>query len=67
MSASLTTTPNVSVIMPVFNERATVEAVLQLVLAQPCVAEVVVMDDCSTDGRHVVMQGKKWDRSDFLL
>jgi hypothetical protein len=21
----------------------------------------------TTNGRHVVMQGKKWDRSDFLL
>jgi hypothetical protein len=21
----------------------------------------------TTDDRHVVMQGKKWDRSDFLL
>ena len=55
MSASLNTNPNVSVIMPVFNERATVEAVLQLVLAQPCVAEVVVVDDCSTDGTFEVL------------
>ena len=55
MSASLPASPNVSVIMPVFNERATVEAVLQLVLAQPCVAEVVVVDDCSTDGTFEVL------------
>ena len=55
MSASLNTNPNVSVIMPAFNERATVEAVLGLVLAQPCVAEVVVVDDCSTDGTFEVL------------
>ena len=48
MSASLNTNPNVAVIMPVFNERATVEAVLRLVLAQSCVVEVVVVDDCTT-------------------
>ena len=48
MSTYLTTTPNVSVIMPLFNERATVEAILQLVLAQPSVAEVVEVDNCST-------------------
>jgi glycosyltransferase involved in cell wall biosynthesis len=41
--------------MPIFNERATVEAVLRLVLAQPCVAEVVVVDDCSTDGTFEVL------------
>jgi glycosyltransferase involved in cell wall biosynthesis len=41
--------------MPAFNERATVEAVLRLVLAQPCVAEVVVVDDCSTDGTFEVL------------
>jgi glycosyltransferase involved in cell wall biosynthesis len=50
MSASLATTPNVSVIMPLFNERATVEAILQLVLAQPSVAEALEVDNCSTDG-----------------
>ena len=55
MNGSLTTTPNVSVIMPVFNERATVEAVLRLVLAQSCVVEVVVVDDCSTDGTFEVL------------
>ena len=55
MNGSLTTTPNVSVIMPVFNERATVEAVLRLVLAQSCVVEVVVVDDCSSDGTFEVL------------
>lgn len=58
MSASLATTPNVSVIMPLFNERATVEAILQLVLAQPSVAEVVEVvevDNCSTYGDFEVL------------
>ena len=55
MSASLPASPNVSVIMPAFNERATVEGFLRLVLAQPCVAEVVMVDDCSTDGTFEVL------------
>jgi len=55
MNGSLTTTPNVSVIMPVFNERNTVELALRLVLEQPCVAEVLVVDDFSTDGTFEVL------------
>lgn len=38
------------VIIPVFNEGATMETLLGRVLAQPCVREVVVVDDGSTDG-----------------
>jgi len=55
MRAASPASPSVSVIMPVFNERATVELALRLVLAQPCVAEVVVVDDCSTDGTFEVL------------
>jgi glycosyltransferase involved in cell wall biosynthesis len=40
----------VSVVMPVFNEVATVESALGLVFRQPRVAEVIVVDDFSTDG-----------------
>lgn len=36
--------------MPVYNEGATVGTVVQRVLAQPQVAEVIVVDDGSTDG-----------------
>lgn len=38
------------VIVPVFNEAATVDELLRRVLAQPCVQEVVGVDDASTDG-----------------
>jgi glycosyltransferase involved in cell wall biosynthesis len=37
------------VIVPAYNEAATIARVLTRVLAQPCVQEVVVVDDCSTD------------------
>jgi glycosyltransferase involved in cell wall biosynthesis len=33
----------------------TVEGFLRLVLAQACLAEVVVVDDCSTDGTFEVL------------
>jgi glycosyltransferase involved in cell wall biosynthesis len=56
MSAYLTDTPNVSVIMRVFSERATVEGVLRLVVAQFYVAEVMVVNECSTDGSFEVLK-----------
>jgi glycosyltransferase involved in cell wall biosynthesis len=37
------------VIVPAYNEERTIEIVLRRVLAQPCVQQVVVIDDCSTD------------------
>ena len=37
------------VIVPAFNEEATIEQVLRRVLLQECVQQVVVVDDCSTD------------------
>lgn len=41
-----------SILMPVFNERATIHAIVKRVLEVelPCDKEVVVVDDCSTDG-----------------
>ena len=42
--------PLLSVVMPVFNELATVEEVIRRVLALPVRVELVVVDDCSTDG-----------------
>ena len=42
--------PLLSVVMPVFNELATVEEVIRRVLKIPLRIELVVVDDCSTDG-----------------
>ena len=42
--------PLLSVVMPVFNERHTVEGVVRRVLAVPLRTELVVVDDGSTDG-----------------
>ncbi len=42
--------PCLGVVVPVFNEAATIASVIQTVLAQPHVKEVVIVDDASTDG-----------------
>lgn len=42
--------PCLSVVIPVFNERATIQNIVQSVCAQRPVQEVIIVDDCSTDG-----------------
>lgn len=42
--------------MPVYNEAETVEAVIRKVLEQPQVAELIVVDDASSDGTWGVLQ-----------
>lgn len=43
-------TPLLSVVMPVFNERQTIEEIVERVLTVPLPTELIVVDDCSTDG-----------------
>jgi len=45
-----------SVVMPVYNEAKTVAQVVGKVLEQPQVAELIVIDDASTDGTWDVLQ-----------
>ena len=45
----LAETSCVSVVMPIHNEAATVERIIGAVLAQPIVAELIAIDDGSTD------------------
>ena len=49
--------PCLGILMPVFNEEATIERVVNLVLAQRPVKELVVVDDCSTDGTFSILKG----------
>lgn len=42
--------PLLSVVMPAFNELATIEEVVRRVLALPLRIQLIVVDDCSTDG-----------------
>jgi dolichol-phosphate mannosyltransferase len=47
--------PQLSVLVPVYNEHATLEALLQRVLAVPLDLEVIVVDDGSSDGTREVL------------
>ncbi len=42
--------PLLSVVMPVFNERLTIDEIITRVLAVPVRIQLIVVDDCSTDG-----------------
>ena len=45
-----------SVVMPCFNEEATVLIIAELVLASPYTAELIVIDDASTDGTVALVE-----------
>jgi glycosyltransferase involved in cell wall biosynthesis len=42
--------PCLAVVIPVFNEQATLQEIVRCVCAQRPVEEVIIVDDCSTDG-----------------
>ncbi|MCX7597377.1 MAG: glycosyltransferase family 2 protein [Armatimonadetes bacterium] len=46
----------VSVLVPAYNEERTVEEILRRVLAQEAVAEVIVVDDASSDGTAAAVE-----------
>jgi glycosyltransferase involved in cell wall biosynthesis len=47
---------NLSVVIPVYNEEKTVEAILARVLDTPRLLEVIVVDDASTDGTAAALE-----------
>jgi len=49
-SRFVTTTPTLSVVIPVYNEKGTVEELLRRIALVPISKEVVLVDDASTDG-----------------
>ncbi|HLM63910.1 MAG TPA: glycosyltransferase family 2 protein [Acidimicrobiales bacterium] len=59
--------PCLSVVIPCFNERATVETVVDQVLGSPWTAEVVIVDDGSTDGTREILAGLTHERVRVFL
>ena len=48
--------PILSVVVPLYNEKDTVEKIIRKVLDEPTDKEVIVVDDCSTDGSWEIVQ-----------
>ena len=48
--------PRLSIVMPVFNEMATIDEIIPRVLGIPIPVELIVVDDCSTDGTRQHLQ-----------
>ncbi|MCB0999957.1 MAG: glycosyltransferase family 2 protein [Acidimicrobiales bacterium] len=56
-----------SVVVPCFNEEATVATVIDTVLAQSCVGEVIVVDDGSTDKSREILAAMDEPRLKVIL
>ncbi|HET8925838.1 MAG TPA: glycosyltransferase family 2 protein [Candidatus Acidoferrum sp.] len=48
--------PKVSIVIPVYNEKATIDEILRRVLDTEIRKEVIVVDDCSTDGTRQILE-----------
>jgi glycosyltransferase involved in cell wall biosynthesis len=59
--------PCLSVVMPVFNEATTVSEVVEMVLAQRPVQQLIIVDDCSTDGTWAKLQPFACDKPHIKL
>ena len=47
--------PLLSVVIPAFNERSTIEEIIRRVVAVPIRTQLIVVDDCSTDGTRDIL------------
>jgi glycosyltransferase involved in cell wall biosynthesis len=57
-----------SVLIPVYNERNTIDLILDAVHATPLKKQIVVVDDCSTDGSdEILLKLKEQGRIDILF
>ena len=57
----------VSLVIPVYNEKASLEELLRRVVAVDMPKELVVVDDCSTDGSREVLAGHLRELADAKL
>jgi glycosyltransferase involved in cell wall biosynthesis len=59
--------PLLTVVMPVYNEAATVGEIVERVLAVPVRVELIAVDDASSDGSHALLEELSRKRSFKLL
>jgi glycosyltransferase involved in cell wall biosynthesis len=64
---SPTPRPCLSVVVPCYNEEATILTLLGRVLESPWAAEVIVVDDGSTDGTRALLAGVSHDKVRVVL
>src|SRR3981189_3897086 len=48
--------PKVSIVIPVYNEKSTIDEILRRVLDTAVRKEVIIGDDCSTDGTRQILE-----------
>src|SRR5258707_6743307 len=48
--------PKVSIVIPVYNEKNTIDEILRRVLDTEIRKEVIIVDDCSTDGTRQILE-----------
>src|SRR5580693_5401369 len=48
--------PKISIVIPVYNEKATIDEILRRVLDTEIRKEVIIVDDCSTDGTRQILE-----------
>ncbi|RMD85395.1 MAG: glycosyltransferase family 2 protein [Candidatus Dadabacteria bacterium] len=63
MSGNLT----LSVIIPVYNERDTIERVVERVKAVPVRTQIIIVDDCSTDGTREILARMAKEQPDLTI
>ena len=61
------TDPLLSVVMPVYNERTTIDEIVRRVLAVPLRVELIVVDDGSTDGTSKILDALQRELTFTLL
>ena len=63
----INTDPLLSVVMPVYNERTTIEEIIRRVLAVPLRIELIVVDDGATDGTSEILDALQKELKFTLL
>ncbi len=68
MASDATTSLRVSIIIPCFNEKNTIESVIQEVRSAPVAnIEIIVVDDCSVDGTREILRDKMAPSVDKII